>query len=367
MDQTTKDLIYLVGCAVNGTVPDRVGQMDPDGIYQTAARHLLSAAVSFALQRAGVKDERITASIAKAQKKAVILEAEKTALFRRFEEAHIRYMPLKGAVLKDYYPEFGMREMADYDILIDAERAADVKEIMESLGFATERYNTTSNHDVYFKKPVTNFEIHKSLFKKFSFHETDALAAYYADIWGKLVKDSDNDYGYDFTDEDFYIYMTAHEFKHFIRGGTGLRSLLDTYVVLKRFNVLDWDYIEKETRKLGIENFEKKNRALAEQLFGEGKVEEDEMLSYMLGSGVYGNMDNLVNNRLTLSGSKWKYIWKRIFLPLSTVKKAYPLFYRHRILLPFLPLYRLYLMKKRGRSTLKAELKALHDNPKDTV
>ena len=161
--------------------------------------------------------------------------------------------------------------------------------------------------------------------------------------------------------------MTAHEFKHFIRGGTGLRSLLDTYVVLKRFNALDWDYIEKETRKLGIENFEKKNRALAERLFGEGKVEEDEMLSYMLGSGVYGNMDNLVNNRLTLSGSKWKYIWKRIFLPLSTVKKAYPLFYRHRILLPFLPLYRLYLMKKRGRSTLKAELKALHDNPKDTV
>ena len=144
MDQTTKDLIYLVGCAVNGTVPDHVEQMDPDGIYQTAARHLLSAAVSFALQRAGVKDERITASIAKSQKKAVILEAEKTALFRRFEEAHIRYMPLKGAVLKDYYPEFGMREMADYDILIDAERAADVREIMESLGFATERYDTSA-------------------------------------------------------------------------------------------------------------------------------------------------------------------------------------------------------------------------------
>ena len=80
---------------------------------------------------------------------------EKAALFNRLEQEGIWYMPIKGAVLKDYYPEFGMREMSDYDILYDASRSDDLKRVMEGLGFSTERFDTTSNHDVFFKKPLT--------------------------------------------------------------------------------------------------------------------------------------------------------------------------------------------------------------------
>ncbi len=208
---------------------------------------------------------------------------------------------------KDYYPKLGMREMADYDILYDVKKSGEVKTIMESLGFSVERYDTTSNHDVYYKKPVSNFEMHRSLFG--IFHE-DALSNYYSNVSDRLLKDDDNNYGYHFSPEDFYIYMIAHEFKHYSRGGTGIRSLLDTYVFLNRVGDLDWNYINGEFEKLGIKDFALKDRELAFSLFDHSSMatENNEMLMYMLGSGVYGNADNLVSNGIAKSGSRLQYI-----------------------------------------------------------
>ena len=74
MDQNTKDLICLCVCAINGTVPDHVDRMNLDGIYSIAERHLLSALISFPLRDAGVKGGRTASAIAKAERKAAILE-----------------------------------------------------------------------------------------------------------------------------------------------------------------------------------------------------------------------------------------------------------------------------------------------------
>ena len=72
--------------------------------------------------------------------------------------------------------------------------------------------------------PVLNFELHTTLFG--SDHD-ETLYRYYADTKRLLRKDEDNNYGFHFSNEDFYVYMTAHEWKHYNGGGTGIRSLLD--------------------------------------------------------------------------------------------------------------------------------------------
>ena len=88
------------------------------------------------------------------------LEYERKAIFEEFGKNGIWYMPLKGAVLKDYYPLPVMRQMSDNDILFDASRADDVKMIMESLGF-TSVYFDTGHQDDYQKAPVSHFEMHR--------------------------------------------------------------------------------------------------------------------------------------------------------------------------------------------------------------
>ncbi|MBR1423309.1 MAG: nucleotidyltransferase family protein [Ruminococcus sp.] len=356
-----KDVIYLSYCAVNSKVPakSRTDKMDLTNVYKAAKMHLLTAICAFSLESAGITDERFTQEKAKAMRKVALMDIEMSSLFETFETEGIWYMPLKGTILKDYYPAFGMRQMSDHDILFDSSRAEDVKRIMEAQGFTTEEY-LKGNHDVYHKLPVCNFEMHRSLFAEM--FDTQ-MYGYYKNVKQRLVKDEGNSFGYHFTDEDFYVYLTAHEYKHYSQGGTGLRSVLDIYVFFKRLGgSLDLYYIESECEKLGIADFEKQSRTLALDLFGGKKLtdEDKQMLKYIVYSGAYGNIENSVKNKVRKAGnSKFRYVMTRIFPPMTLVKEYYPLFYKHRILLPVLPFYRLFKNITTRNMSVKTELKYL--------
>ena len=127
-----------------------------------------------------------------------------------------------------------------------------------------------------------------------------------------------------------------------------------------------------EAKKLGMVEFEAKNRSLAQHLFsGETLTEDDrEMLEYILSSGVYGTLDHRVENKMRRKGlGKLRYALDRFLVPVSRKNKSYigyantyPLFYRHRILLPLLPFYRVIRGLKNGK--LNAEVKALKNAKK---
>lgn len=60
------------------------------------------------------------------------------------------YLPLKGIIMKDYYPSVGMRQMSDNDILFDADAWERMEKHMISEGYEAE-YVGKGNHDVYHK------------------------------------------------------------------------------------------------------------------------------------------------------------------------------------------------------------------------
>ena len=362
--QTCHDVLYLASCAVNNRIPDksRIHAMDLDAVFHVAQRHLVRAIVAVALESAGVKDKQFTEGFGASLRKTVIFADARKKVLAELDKAGIWYLPLKGMVLKDYYPKTGMREMSDHDILIDATRAVDVKDIMESLGFETEQFGW-DNPDVYFKKPVLNFEMHTTLFTDF-FNPT--IADYYRNVKERLVRESVDSCGYHFTKEDFYIYITAHEYKHFSGGGTGIRSLIDTYLYLKK-ETLEMDYIRGEIKKLGLSDFEERNRNLSLHLFDGEKLTNDDkqMLEYILNSGAYGTLSHRVQNRIReKEGNKIAYMWSRFAVPIrpgsrgyDEYSKVYPFFYKYKILLPFLPLYRLGRAFRKG--VLKQEIRAV--------
>ena len=357
----TQDLIYLVSCAVNGVTPDaeRVARMDLDAIYKLARRQSLAATVSPALKAAGIQDRRFAKALEHSALKSSTMDMEMDAVFAALTEAGIWHMPLKGIVLQHLYPVYGMRQMSDHDILFDAKRADNVKTIMEGLGFSTRLFEN-NEQDVYYKEPVCNFEMHRYLFG--DAHD-ERLRAYYTDVEKRLLGDGSEKH---LSPEDFYIYMIAHEYKHYSARGTGLRSVLDTYVFLQK-NVLDMAYVAAEMEKLGIAAFEAQNRSLAQRLFsGETLTETDQqMLNYILDSGVYGTLNHRVENGIRKNGeSKLRYMLNRFFVPVSEKNPSYsdyaasyPFFYRHKILLPLLPFYRTFRSLKAGR--FRAEAKAL--------
>lgn len=358
---TAMTIAYLAACAVNGIVPDtgRITVFDPDDLIRTAELHKLAGITAQALDSAGIRTGATLKAKGNAIRKVILLDAEKNRILDRFEKAGIRYILLKGAVLKDLYPAVGMREMSDIDILIDAARMKDADAIMMDLEFNEGK--TGGAHVEYNKDPVYNFELHRRLFSPFG--PQKKLFDYYEDVWKHVFPDEEKKFGYRFSDEDFYLYITAHEYKHYVSGGTGLRSLLDIYVYDKvKGPTLNWEYIRQELDKLKLTDFEEKNRSLALALFAgiELNASQQTMLDYILSSGTYGTMTNYVENALAREGggflSKPRYVFKRVFLPMDAIKSFYPTFARYPVLLPFLPLYRLIRGIKQNGEKVKSEI-----------
>ena len=296
-------VIYLSGCAVNGEVPDkaRIDLLNLEHLYIAANKHSLSAIVGYALESAGVFYHSFIQVKAKAIRKVTVMEIDKEILFERFEQEGIWYLPLKGTVIKDLYPSIGLRQMADFDILFDSRYQEKVRDIFIGMGFTCEHFGV-GDHDVYFKQPVSNFEMHTALFGKKRKRE---LNEYYNDVKQLMLKDDNNTYGYHFSANDFYIYITAHEYKHYRYNGTGLRSLLDTYIIWQKLGEeLNTEYIRTETDKLDITDFEQNNKKLALDLFSGKKLssEEQEMLEYIIFSGTYGNTINHLENKVEKFG-----------------------------------------------------------------
>lgn len=357
-------MVVLIAHALHGTAPEReqVENLDLAALYKLAAAHSLTAVVCMALEAADAFSmadpevkKRWTDAKNKAIRKNMLLDAERERILKEMERAGIWYMPLKGSVLKELYPRYGMRQMADNDILFDPAGQREVMHLFLKRGYKAKVVGR-GNHDVYLKPPVYNFEMHTALFG--SAHP-EGWAAYYRDVKERLHPDEGKKFGYHFTDEDFYIYITAHAYKHYSICGTGIRSLLDLFVFnWKKGKTLDREYVRAELQKLGIAEFEEKSRCLAEKMFGAAvplselalTKEEREMLAYYCGSGTYGTAKLRVKNKLRkLQGdegpitvrTKLHYFCLRLFPGREWCREPYPLFYRYPFLIPALWMYRI--------------------------
>lgn len=335
-------MIALTRCALNGTIPDEalISSLQTDHLFTVCQSHALTACVAYALESAGVSNAAFVEAKNKAIRKNLLLDAERAKILKRLEQEKIWYLPLKGAILKDWYPKIGMRQMSDNDILCDPDRRADIRQLMLDMGFSCEHFEK-GNDDAYYKEPVFNFEMHHSLF---SAAHSQKLYAYYGNIKQKLVKDEGNLYGFRFRDEDFYVYAIAHVYQHYVSCGTGVRSLFDTAVMLRKFNDnLDFSYISAQTDALGITEFENRLRRISLQIMQGDKLnaEDSEMLDFCITSGTYGNKNHETENLLREhQNSKGRYLWNRLFPPMDWVATYYPFFAKHRWLMPVLWIYR---------------------------
>ena len=89
MNDTEKNLVYLLSCAVNEFTPDRnrVQAMDLEKLYRLATFHSVRAAICIALKRAGIEDKPFDQAYKKAVRKNIYLDVERTAILSEWESA----------------------------------------------------------------------------------------------------------------------------------------------------------------------------------------------------------------------------------------------------------------------------------------
>ncbi len=397
ISDSAKALIYLLSCAVNGTAPDSswASRMNHDAVYDLAQAHKVAAMAAFVLEP--VYDsiphdaaEKWRAAKDASVRRCLLFDAEREKHLAWMEAHGIMYMPLKGIIVKDYYPKYGMREMADNDILFDGTRAGELRDHMAADGYDCphKRALGLGVHDTYHKPPVYNFEFHNVLFGEGI--NGGVFDEYYADITDRMVPAEGTKYGRRLSANDLYVYVTAHAFKHYDLKGAGIRALTDDYVIRKaKAAELDPAYLDKAFGDLDFRPFAERLRSMSDKLLApyptEGNVsdedeaarridsllpEENKMLRFMLDSGIYGTMGHLVENRLRefqdktepVSGSsKLKYMLRRLFPPKKQLEKAVPFAKDRPLLIPAAYVFRVIRGVTVRRRKTKSELNALNN------
>ena len=381
--KTSEQMLYLMACALQDVSAQEefLADVDLQQLYITARNHSVAAMVCMALEKTAIfagADEAVKKHWREAKNKAIrknmLLDAERAAIVKQLESAGIWHMPLKGSILKDWYPKPGMRELADNDILFDLSERKRVREIFRSRGYKIVSFGK-GNHDEYEKPPIYNFEMHVSLF-----HEMyQELAGQYGNVKEKLLPVDGTVCQFAFTPEDFYVFVLAHAYKHYSGSGTGVRTLADFYVMNRHLGgIMNWDEVEQKLTRLGIAEYEQRSRVLAEKLFSgarplpelELNTDEKEMLRFYCDATAYGTIDNQVQNRLQeLQGNaegitlrtKLKYCCARLFPGREFCKYYYPVVYHHLWMLPFFWVWRIAGKGISHRKKIKRELTFLRE------
>ncbi|WP_347995134.1 nucleotidyltransferase family protein [uncultured Eubacterium sp.] len=358
-------------------------------IYYIAKKHNLVSIMAQAMEKLGFEsDSDIWKRWLKEKNqliyKSVLMDVEREAIQDFFEKNNIWYMLLKGMVIRKYYPAPELREMADNDILFDNKYSKEVYEFMTARGYKSDDYNK-GYHDEYLKPPAYNFEMHRQLV---SSKERPKWYEYYKDVKSILIKDTNENREtaansesnntsnqFYFSDNDFYVYFIVHTYKHFLNSGMGLRTVLDVYLYVSNLQEkLDFDYIEEQLKKLDAYDFEQTFRSIAFKMFDENledrkwwdlfDVKEQEMLSYVLDAGTYGNLENSVAHKMGYTkgekkktSDKAKYIFRRLFPSMDTIEEFFPFFYKHKWAIPFLYIYRIGKIPFARRKKVAGELK----------
>lgn len=424
-------LIHLMSCALNDVQPcslpegaswDEVYALaefnSVEGLAWTSARRVRDVPADMLKEWGATADMTLY--------RCVSYGIEREAVLAALADRGLSWLPLKGALLVDLYPSPHMRSMADNDILYgfveedpaggfriagateaDRERttARAVRvavEVMEARGYRTIS-KTAGNHESFVKNPHFNFELHRRLVSPSS-----PQAAYYHNPWQRAVPvrlDSNaaegaaSDAGrggrgreYRFSDDDFYLHLVSHAFKHYDASGCGIRFLVDQLVFLRaRGKGLDRSYLADELSKLGLRDFEQWTRRLSfraledpraacrcaqgrdaergptQKTAGLSDADQARLLRLMNG-GTYGTWQTVMERRLDAiradspnddADVKKRYVASRVFVSEEQMQEAFPFFWRHAWMRPLLPLYRMGRGLVRNPKKIACEIKAL--------
>lgn len=349
MEQKTTALLFkLLATAIHGRhlTDEEKSQLSDStlsSLLSLSQKHDVGHLVGWSLHKNGLADKSspLYAKLHQLQILAVFryegLHREYRKLCAALETAQIPFLPLKGSVLRKYYPEPWMRTSCDIDVLVhedDLDRA--VTCLTETCGYRTEK---KSSHDVSLYSPGgQHVELHYDLVED---GRASAARQILQTIWSCASVQTGHACRHQLSDEMFYFYHIAHMAKHFENGGCGIRPFIDLWILdhLPDFCPEKRDALLKQG---GLLQFANAARRLSKVWLDGAKhdpiTRQTEI--FLLRGGMYGNSENRITLQQQKKGGAVKFALSRAFLPYDVIKFHYPILQKHPWLTPVMEVRR---------------------------
>lgn len=307
-----------------------------EGVYALAEKHDLAHLVGQAVSKLGLPESEPLKKCKQAAMAAFVrymrLNREYIQICNALEEAQIPFIPLKGSVLREYYPEPWLRTSGDIDILVreeDLDAAAQL--LIDKLGY---RFAKKTEHDIsLFSADGVHFELHYLIMEDTKVVGSQCVLDHF---WDYAELCPGKRFCYQVCDELFYFYHIAHMAKHVEKGGCGMRTFLDLWILNHK---MPHDKKKREALLLqgGLQKFAAGAQALSEVWFSNKEADTitKEFEQFILSGGTFGTRKNNVAIRQTKKGGKVKYLFSRIFVPHEILQNYFPILQKHKWLSVF--------------------------------
>lgn len=278
--------------------------------------------------------EKMTRATRAAVKRYVQLDYELTRICDVLERAQIPFIPLKGAVIRKFYPEPWMRTSCDIDVLVHEEdlgRAAQV--LVKELSYTTD--HKKKYHDMWLFAPNgTHLELHFSILE--TMDNIDPLLSRAWEFAAPVTQ-----YRYALSQEFLTFHLLAHMSYHFIGGGCGIRSLMDIFL-LRQQNAYDEAVLRGYLAQCGIEKFYDSILALNAVWFQDAAPTPltEKMEHFLISGGTYGTKEQNIIIKQQRKGGKRRYLLNRVFMPYRELRFRYRVLEKWPILYPAMLVYR---------------------------
>lgn len=296
--ETTALLFSLLRCAVCGEELNEeaqkacTSQEELAKVYTLAKKHDMAHLAAHALEKLDLPECEAVVKLREAKSVAIYrylrLDHEFEKICGILEEGKVPFMPLKGSVLRDCYPEPWMRSSCDIDILVKPENLWDAVMLLEKEGY---QRKGKSHHDVsLYAVNGVHLELHYELIE-----ETDPVPVkrFLNTVWECAEQKVGTEQQYLMSDGMFYLYHIAHMASHFLRGGCGIRTCLDIWILNHR---VPGDLVGREQilNQSGLQAFAVAAEKLSEYWFSGVPTDEDTVCfgDCVMRGGIYGNRDN---------------------------------------------------------------------------
>ncbi len=324
-------------------------------LYKLAKKHDVAHLLGYSLKINGImpdnselaqkiKKQALLAAFRVEQNDIVLKKAQKA-----FSKGNIKYILLKGTVIREFYPERWMRTSSDIDVLINECDIDTALPFLQEQGFKVEKKST---YDVSLRwENGLELELHYNII---GYDAKNKKYSPITDVWNYAIKIDDCQYA--LRDEMFYYYHMAHLTKHFISGGCGVRPIIDLWLLNKNITP-DEQKKQQLLQNADLIKFDGLINQLVEVWFNNQphNKETEQIESYILTGGVYGNLENRVSVAQAQKGNKKTYFFSRVFMPYRRLIHLYPVLQKHKWLFPFLQVARWFRIFSNGRAKRTAK------------
>ena len=360
MDRTAEELIAIVRASLSGApLPAGFTVGDGAALLSLARRqemaHLLCVPLASA-RLLPTLPEAVQTEITEVHLRAIVRTAQLTHELRQIsavlDRLSVPYIPLKGAALRELWPNPWKRTSCDIDVLVrpeDAPRAAEA--LIAELGYSA-RSLGHHDHSLYSPSGV-HLELHFSLALNIP---ADCVLAR---VWEYAAPCGEGSACHRLDPAFACVYLAAHHAAHLLAGGGGIRPIFDL-IFLLRATPPDEALLNALLAEAGLAVFFRAVTELGEAIMLGATLSTPSkaLCEWLLSGRIYGDLDRRAVIRHTARGdrarrrARRRYLRTRLFPPRRELSVTYPVLRRAPVLLPFVWCHRWLSLLFSGRLRL---------------